>query len=747
MNLSDYIEEIRCPYCYSFVSINQTYEISKIILFCENCGKIDFFIEQYNSLMNQQKIKSCNNCCKNFSIKEMIYNQKKKLFLCKKCFMYKKNLQEINIEDYIYFSDIGKNCSIHKNIQKYFFCRNCKKHICSECLKENSHSQHYIINICEEAKKKNNIEEMKKAIKNEENEIELEQEFGDQLLKAMREMFEKDLENRNNILLLKKNYYDYFRNNINDYHAIKNADYLINTINNSELFINDSQLNEITSLLNELDLNNMNLNDNNKENNSKKSLNKNIQIKNKEPIKIKTIGDDKIPERARSEIKTTSKLRTFSNNAPQNYDIYKMPNIYLQNNNSYNINESKKLFVVSSPIKFKQNIKFKNNRNDKIISRQNEKIDNILFAKKFDGKILSILFIESNKILVSILSKKENLFLIEITKAKSKNNINLNIISSINTGDNPFVHMEMINKGNILSYSNQEIFITKIKNNIIHTKNIILNHNNDITKPFPNHINLEIISCISLEKENFFLFFNIHNKRSFLSKINDIIFSKNNKPFKWDFNSNNFSEFKEFKIFSVQKISNSIFVVLGNKNDLIYKTIITLKFYKLSEKKLSFINETDFDLNEREKPEIMIKKIDDNNAIITDQINGFIIYNFQKDIISSIYKYHKEKIISMDIKYINNQIFLYTLEYKESFLNNFNPTLIRKYLIKKIKTDFSVKLINSTELRNNSFLKSNKMKDLLVIYDFDKNEKEKKRKNMNLILINDDIGNLYYVLD
>ena len=73
--LTDYISEIRCPYCFSYVSILQKKESPLLIITCELCGKNEMSLNQYLSLINSNNIKSCNYCCKNhIRLRKQKYN-------------------------------------------------------------------------------------------------------------------------------------------------------------------------------------------------------------------------------------------------------------------------------------------------------------------------------------------------------------------------------------------------------------------------------------------------------------------------------------------------------------------------------------------------------------------------------------------------------------------------------------------------------------------------------------------------
>mgnify|MGYP002627253908 CR=1 FL=1 len=389
MNLSDYIPEIRCPFCFSYISINQSKENSKINIYCENCGKKEFQFEEFYSLLYKNNIKSCNYCCKNYHIKELLFNTKYNNFFCKNCFINLKKAQQIEDESFTNFNKIDQNCNIHKENIKSYFCLKCDKHICSLCLTE--HSSHNVLNICEEAKKKNNIEELKLMVKKEEEEIEREQKLGELLINSMTKIFDKEIKNRNDILDFKKQFFLYFTINSNNYITYQNAEFLLNKINNSELFVNDYFLNQIEKLLNSFDINNNLNNINNNKNNiiinnnnktGSKTLNQNNQNKldnlnQNNEVKNCSIIPQITRKPAMSERKMSKKITKYDLSL-SNYIPTKMPNIYLKyndnktnnnnntnNNNVNNTNNNKNnnekkhgIFLgVRSPIKQNNKIK------------------------------------------------------------------------------------------------------------------------------------------------------------------------------------------------------------------------------------------------------------------------------------------------------------------------------------------------------------------------------------------------------
>ena len=244
-HLKENLPEIRCPYCFSYISITSNKkDSSKLILFCENCGQKEIELDEYNSIIQNSTIKSCNHCCKNIPIKELFYSSKYNNFICKKCYSEFMNNHSLNDSEYIYFPEIGKRCKIHKNLQNLFFCQKCEKHICAECMIKHPNS-HKVIKISNEAIKKNNIDELKFIIQKEEKDIENELNFGKNLINSLMKSFDDNIKNRKNVLNLKKLLYQYFITNSNSYNTYKNIDMLFSKEINPDLFINDAEVKDL----------------------------------------------------------------------------------------------------------------------------------------------------------------------------------------------------------------------------------------------------------------------------------------------------------------------------------------------------------------------------------------------------------------------------------------------------------------------------------------------------------------------
>lgn len=755
MNLSNYIPEIRCPNCFSYVSLDQSQEKTKLILLCENCGKTELPLEEYYTLIHKNSVKICTYCCKNFNIKEMVFNSKHKNFLCKKCFIFLSNKEEINVDDYSYFNQINKNCSKHRDNANLFFCENCQKHVCIEC-KQKEHFEHKIINIMEEAKKKNNIEELKKIIKKEEEEIELEQKYGENVISLLSKLFQRNAKNRKDILNFKKKFYLYFAKHCNDFYAYQNAEFLTDKINNPDFLINDSVLNELDEVLNNFDIN-YNINNKLKQN---RSLNKNIKTKSKSKNKNKRLNSNKINRINDSETKKKffintsitekkcSKKNSISFSLTK-YNEVKMPNIYLKFNvNKVNDNLPKININIKNQTNQNNNIIISPEKNSELININNNDT-NILFSQKFEASVVTMIYIGEKKILMSFLSPKENMKLININiikekfsnKNKENNIINLICLSSLTIPNKPIIKFELCENGDIISCSEEKIYLIKIINDSINIiKDISLNLQNDTG------INeIKYMSCLSIDKENYLYCYNKKNKNENIISI--ICVS--------DENEKHLIKFYEFEIFLVEKISNDIFAFMGARY---YKLIYTekkliLKFYKYTKNNWILINKTDLYLNERlkrnEKPKNIIKPLVDNLVLISepDKAN-FIIYNFQENKI--IYTFICDKIFSMRIKIFENQLFLYNLEY----VDNNNSTIqinsgqifFRKYLIQRInnvnENRFNCINMDKMELKVN--LNTNKIIDMVIIKDEKMEENGKIEKDLDLVFFYDDNGNVFY---
>ena len=151
---------------------------------------------------------------------------------------------------------------------------------------------------------------------------------------------------------------------------------------------------------------------------------------------------------------------------------------------------------------------------------------------------------------------------------------------------------------------------------------------------------------------------------------------------------------------------------------------------------------------------IFIKRLFDNYIIISESINSLAIFDYINNrVISSI---KCDNLISIEIKDNGNQqAYLYTIEKKVTDEKINEELKIKKYLIKilnngklhlnnsnKITTSIEINCINNVNLSQNN--KPNKINNMIVINDNDREEKENNGTEKNLVLLADNEGNVYF---
>ena len=806
-HLKENLPEIRCPYCFSYISITSNKkDNSKLILFCENCGQKEIELDEYNSIIQNSTIKSCNHCCKNIPIKELFYSSKYNNFICKKCYSEFMNNHSLNDSEYIYFPEIGKRCKIHKNLQNLFFCQKCEKHICAECMIKHPNS-HKVIKISNEAIKKNNIDELKFIIQKEEKDIENELNFGKNLINSLMKSFDDNIKNRKNVLNLKKLLYQYFITNSNSYNTYKNIDMLFSKEINPDLFINDAEVKDLEELLNNIEINpkenpnkdnklndinnnkdkNINNNkDNNINNNKDKNINNNsnkiinnnkdnninnnkkiiTNSKNKYDIgHLSSIEKDR--RRSKSIIKQ-SKMKTQIYPQSSIQDLNKSIDIPM-NKGGNNKKSSKPMFstckTCKTPTKLqkykdRQNIQKSNDMINNEIKNNNfkfvcynvpeeKKKENLINILRLKNSIISMIDLGLNKILISIFSPDKNLILAEIIKQKNNEKyiISMKILSYVSIGEKPIIHMDICDNGIILACSDEYAYIIKILNNKINIQNTIPNDDNNNNKA-NNENNLRILSSISFGK-NYIVVIKCnenYNKKN----INDIkLYSYENNTITQIQSKNKAEISNEFIILSVKKINNNTCAIIEKPINCNKKNVVYLGILNLVKNQLYYYNRKEFIFTEKNN-NIFVEKLLNNYILLTDSVKYFFIYDFQnKNVVA---KFMCDKVLSMKIKdFTTNQKFFYTIERKEA---DEKDVIMKKYCIQKnndgIKIGinnnnpkiFHINLMNNAEL--NGYNKNNTINNMLVISDNERDEKDKNGTENNLVLLTDNAGNIYY---
>ena len=787
---TDYIPEIRCPYCFYSISINQDKkDNNKIIMFCENCGTKEIEIEEFNLLMEKNNQKICLLCYKSVHIKKMFYSKKCNNYICESC--YSKYLKENTLDgdiDYTLILNSGKRCSTHKNLPILLFCSTCEKHLCLECKVK--HLNHKIINLPNEAKKRNNIEEMKSMLMKEEKEIENEENFGKLLINTLAKTFENNAKNRKDLYNFKKILYQYFFNN-NNYSAFKNIDFIFNKENNPDLFINEKEFEDIQQIIDSINDYN-NIDDNDKPEKDIPQKNQNDKNINKNNIRGRNnVLEKEIWKRNSLTVIKQSKRKTKKLPSLPDLDTSTASSNISININNNNINTRKKI-EAKTPIKLtrKKNIyypvtpiKTQRTKNKKFIEQSNNMINRQInnesaeFIRsclkvnlqseqnkeedmdvllRMGNSIINMIFVDNNKILISAFSPDKNLFLTELDRKKEndKYKLSLKLLSLNKIGEKPIIHMEICENGNILSYSDEKIFLLKIVNNLINIIKIIPNSdNNNIS----NENNFHILSCVSQGNNNILVLKKCENNKN----MNELIYySINNNNENEELTPNKIELPKSYKFTTLEKITNDMCILIGqylkntrsNNNS---KNVISLGFLKMCDDKFNLTNIRDFKLKEKGN-KIFIKKLMDNYIIISESVNSFIIF----DIINHgiIKQFQCESMISLEIKDNGkDQSYLYTIEKKETDEKINEESKIKKYFIKKtynerlivgnnkvnnIKIQFDINCLNSVNLTQ--LKKINKINDMIVITDNNSDEKDKNGSDKNFVLLADNAGNIFY---
>ena len=715
--LNQNISEIRCPSCFFYISIELNN--NNILYYCENCGNKEMPLNEFNEIIKKNNIKSCNSCCKNNEIKEMLYSKKYQSFLCKKCFIELKDKNEINSEEYINVNELGKYCLKHKGKINQFFCTDCNIHICEECKKD--HKSHDIKSIKTEVKYQKKIDEMNDMLIKEEKSLEEEKNIYEKLLSNMSKKFEKEIKNRTDILKLKKIIFDCFSTNYQNYSAYQN---IINVVDDKKISETKIDLDSIDKLINNISLNN--------EINNNNSIN-NLEEENRSNSKYSSFSVIK-----QSKKKAINNLSLEDNKS----------NIFL---NKSNINNKrvctldKSIFGLATPVKlnsfgknkrqeYKNSINIINqemlNKNVETIPsnmslNDNNSKENNQILTKLSNSIINMIYLEKNRILVSIFSQGNNLLLIQI---KQDNNINdnkplsLDILEYYNIHQKQINHIEMGDDEYILSCSDNKLVKFKIKNNkiIYDFTNFLENDNSYIT-------------CFSFEKQNILA---LNNQNiNYYKKHENGVYTKIFLP-----------KINGFRPFYMEKLSNNYILLIGQNDSMndsfseTNKDKIYLKFFQFKKNELIKCFEKEFMVNQKEKEKIFAKEIFENYAIVSLPSNGFIILDYLKN--KTLYEYPCEYIISMKIdKFNEDNVFCYTVETKENEGKNIEEMFLKKYLIQKSmfkrnKIEFSV-----SEKVNINLPHENRINDIVLIND---NNNIKDQNKKTLVLLGDNEGNILY---
>ena len=776
MNHQSEIPHIFCPYCFYPISItHKKDDNSKIIMHCENCGQKEINFENFFSLIKKNANKPCNFCCKTFALNELYYSKKNSHFLCSQCYMDFFNKNEINSNNYKNLKSIGIFCDIHNNIKYSLFCLVCQKHLCSECRVK--HASHKIINLSEESKNKKNIDEINSIIKKEEEDIKYQEKLGDLLLNSILGIFEDNVKRRKEIHIFKKIIYQYFCVNSNNYNTYKTIDIIFQQENNPDMFINQKDLKELDQILNIIGQNSNKKIKNNTNNNQSKTqkINNNKNNHSKEEDDRRSLSAMKQSKKKSVTLPSLPKLNLSNSSIiKNNNNINNKSNNKVESKTPMKLNRRKNSYLLPTPIKTqrtknKKYVEQSNNMINQQINNKNSKFfytglkvnlpkepkvdNNIANILKLNNSIMNFLFIGSNKVLISSFSQNKNLVLTELIKEKEddKYKIYMKILSAIQIGKRPIIHMELCENGNILACSDEKIYLFKIVNNKINIQYIF--PNDEEKSPFNN--NLHIISCTSVGDDKFILLQKSEENGNVNVAI-DLTLTNNSPLNKFTFDKIPIR--KDNTIISIEKISKNNCILItqkinsnksNNNNNEVYFALTKIENRKII---IPYIKEFKF---KEKMSKYFIKKLLDNYLIVSESNNSLVVFDYiNKANISSI---KCDNIISMEIKNIDNeQAYLYTIE-KRVIDEKINEELrMKKYFIKKLmksklssnnnvsnKTiyEFDISCINNVILSQKN--KPNKINDMIVIEDNDKKQNDNNGSEKNLVLLADNEGNVF----
>ena len=707
--------EIRCPKCYFYISLDLSKNPNNynLILNCENCGESEMSVDKFNSAMIKIKKNICECCCKLMeTIKMMISSENK--FLCMECFQKLKNDKKINESEFFLVKDLGKNCLKH-NKKNLYFCLNCNKHFCEECL--NSHINHKTKKLEEEIRNKNEIDKLKQFCKDEKENLIKEKQFYYDIITNMKQRFRKIKENNENILELKKLLYEIYESNSYNYGVYKYTNIITNDKNYG---ITDEELNKIDKLIDDISLTNS---DNNgkigKNNNNDKNKNQNNnKIKNKSQNKLdeKKYSKSVIKQGKKSNINLGSDIKSKinnKNNAKNNEKNNK------KEKNSYKYGGSistfkttknrKKPFVMSN-----REILNRPNLEDLNVNKNEKNIIPIL--KTLSNSIISMLYLGNNKILASVFSQENNLIFGELRKEKSLNkddSLLLDITPMPSIFNNVITNMELCENESILACSDDEVVIFKLIN-----KKIIVQFS----------INLEknrnfVISCLSLTDE-YILVLNSPNVIHFYEK---------------ETGKSNLFEIKGYNACLMTKMTSEYLILIVQKDcSSKYKNKIWILVLEIIKNNIEAKCERNLNINEEYKNKIIIEKIFENYAAVTYPGNGFFIYDYLKD--NFVCNISCNIITNIKCEFINNEnnIYCYVIEAKYNELNNIEEQRIKKYLIEKQNNTKNNSEIWIHECKNIINLNTkNQINDMIIISDYSEN-------NEKLVLSGGNDGNILF---
>ena len=168
-------------------------------------------------MLNQRLYKKiCSKCKQKTDVKKIYYCFKCKDYYCANCHCEHSNEKKYSSN---YYGLLENRCSSHNYRIQEYYCLDCAKFLCKFCYKDHLEKHKNIINLMQKFDKYSQA--IKDEIFKEKNIITKYNE----ILNSIRKMISKNIQQRKNMLEIKKNILNSYMNNNMNYFNISNIDF------------------------------------------------------------------------------------------------------------------------------------------------------------------------------------------------------------------------------------------------------------------------------------------------------------------------------------------------------------------------------------------------------------------------------------------------------------------------------------------------------------------------------------------
>ena len=133
-----FISKIKCPKCYEIplfsFKTNEYYKIN-VDLLCPNNHFFEYSLNEFLNNSNNKYELKCSKCNKdNLNLNEIFYCKNCNKTICSNCILNHFDHLKLSLDK------INNYCFIHNENLFEYYCENCKKNLCEKCL--NDHNEH-----------------------------------------------------------------------------------------------------------------------------------------------------------------------------------------------------------------------------------------------------------------------------------------------------------------------------------------------------------------------------------------------------------------------------------------------------------------------------------------------------------------------------------------------------------------------------------------------------------------------------